>query len=126
MNTTASTATDRQLLAAVSAWAHENGWTEAGWRGYKNARYEDGATIAVRPNEAGFEVWRKTSDTPHFRGMSADYPATTVREAVNLLVALEILPAEFSAAYEAGVRDLTDMVKAFVPDLDLSEIGADR
>lgn len=115
--------TERELIAAAAQWAKDNGWTSAGWRGWQNARYEDGATIAVHPNESGFEVWRKDTDTPHFRGMSTDYPADSVRQAVDLLVALGILPAEFSTAYAAGVREYAETLKAFVPNIYLSQVG---
>jgi hypothetical protein len=104
MNGTISLTTDRQLLAEVSRWARANNWSPAEWRGFKNAAFEDQATIAVRVNEAGFQVWRKTSAAPRFTGQPTDYPASSVRQAVDFLVALRILPVKFSSVYEAGVR----------------------
>jgi hypothetical protein len=101
---TAPTA-DRKLLADVHRWARTYGWTSAGWRGWQNARYEDQATVAVRTNEAGFQVWRKPADAPHFTGQPTEYPADSVRQAVDLLVALGILPAQLSSAYTAGWHD---------------------
>jgi hypothetical protein len=103
--TTPTTGADRRLLADVHRWARTNGWTPADWRGRQNAPTEDQATIAVRTNEAGFQVWRKTTDAPHFTGQPTDYPADSVRQAVDLLAALNILPAQFSSAYQAGWHD---------------------
>ena len=94
--------TDRCLFADISKWAHAAGWRNAGWRGWQNARYEDEATVVVRLNETGFEVWRKNGES-HFTGRPMEYPAATVREAVDLLAALRILPPQFSSAYVVGV-----------------------
>ena len=93
---------DRRLLAEVSKWAHANGWTNGGWRGYMNGRYWHEATIMVRPNETGFDVWRVERGGP-VSGKPMEYPATSIREAVDLLVALRILPDRFSSAFRAGV-----------------------
>ncbi|MBM0203228.1 hypothetical protein JNW90_08990 [Micromonospora sp. STR1s_5] len=105
MTSTASTPTeDRRLLAEVSRWRKAADWTDSS-RGFQNAPFEDGATVAVRPNEAGFQVWRKPADAPHFTGQPTEYPAESVREAIDLLVALRVLPAHFSSAYQAGQDD---------------------
>ncbi|MBM0277228.1 hypothetical protein [Micromonospora tarensis] len=95
---------DRRLLAEVSRWRKANDWRDSS-RGFQNAPFEDGATVAVRPNEAGFQVWRKPADAPHFTGQPTEYPAESVREAIDMLVALRILPPQFSSAYEAGRSD---------------------
>ncbi|MCX5119248.1 hypothetical protein OG992_18845 [Micromonospora sp. NBC_00362] len=106
MTPTITTSTeDRRLLAEVSRWAHRNDWRVGGWRGYQNAAFEDGATVAVRVNEAGLQVWRKPADAPHFTGQPTDYPATNVREAVDILAAVGVLPPVFSSAYRQGRSD---------------------
>ncbi|MGC1213265.1 MAG: hypothetical protein WA890_18595, partial [Micromonospora sp.] len=102
--------------AEVSKWAHKNGWTNGDWRGYVNARYTDEATIVVRPNETGFEVWRKEPGQ-HLTGRPDEYPATSVREAVDLLVALRILPDRFSRAFYAGVDACQPTMRRLVDGL---------
>ena len=98
-----TTETDgRRLLAEVSKWAHANGWTNGEWRGYMNATYWHEATVMVRPHECGFDVFRTDQGGP-ITGRPDEYPATSVREAVDLLVALRILPDRFSSAFRAGV-----------------------
>ncbi|MCG5460807.1 hypothetical protein MED01_004233 [Micromonospora sp. MED01] len=100
-STTTTSTEDRRLLAEVSRLRRANDWRDSS-RGFQNAPFEDQATVAVRPNEAGFQVWRKPADAPHFTGQPTEYPAESVREAVDLLVALNILPDSFSSAYREG------------------------
>ncbi|MEU7972199.1 hypothetical protein AB0B48_09160 [Micromonospora sp. NPDC049089] len=104
-STTTGFTTDRQQLAEVSRWARIQGWRVGGWRGYQNAPFEDQATVTVRVNEAGLQVWRKPAGTPYFTGQPTEYPAATVREAVDILAAVGILPPVFSSAYRMGRSD---------------------
>ncbi|MGA4726260.1 hypothetical protein ACPB67_02470 [Micromonospora taraxaci] len=126
MTPTASTPTeDRRLLAEVSRWRKGNDWRADDLRGFQNAPFEDAATVAVRPNEAGFQVWRKGADAPHFIGQPIEYPAESVREAVDLLVALDVLPLQFSSAYEAGWDDCAALTNVEVrPDRRCRYCGA--
>lgn len=107
---------DRRLLAEVSKWAHANGWTNGGWRGYMNGRYWHEATVMVRPNETGFDVWR-VNQAGAVAGRPDEYPATSVREAVDLLVALRILPDRFSSAFYAGVDACQPTMRRLVDGL---------
>ncbi|GLZ62836.1 hypothetical protein [Micromonospora sp. NBRC 107095] len=104
-NTVTTSTEDRRLLAEVHRWARIQGWRAGGWRGYQNAQFEDKATVTVRPNEAGFQVWRKDADALFFTGQPTEYPTATVREAIDILVAIGILPPAFSSAYRLGRSD---------------------
>ena len=106
----------RRLLAEVSKWAHANGWTNGGWRGWMNGRYWHEATVYVRPNETGFDVFRTDQGGP-VSGRPMEYPATSVREAVDLLVALRILPDRFSSAFEAGVDSCRPTIRRLIHGL---------
>lgn len=94
---------DRRLLAEISAWAHASGWTQS-WRGWQNAATDDQATVVVGHDDGGLRVWRKDA-----RGMfplrSTDYPADSLREAVDILAAIRVLPVVFSSAYRTGRKD---------------------
>ena len=101
---------DRQLLAAVHRWARTHGW-HATWIGWANAPWAGDATAVVEWDHEELTV-RRRPDAEVGRqwpsglgsvGRSERYPVTSVREAVDLLAALGVLPAELSSAYRAGV-----------------------
>ncbi|MEU4772930.1 hypothetical protein [Micromonospora sp. NPDC023644] len=91
------TTDDRRLLADVHRWARTNGWE---WKEY---RWENADTsITIRSN--GFELRRRKSATGRF-GPTAGHIASSIRQAVDLLVALGILPVYLSSQYAAGWHD---------------------
>ena len=90
----------RQLLAAIHRWARTNGWNWHECWGWVNARYASEATLGVEW-EDGTVVIR--SGEVLLR--SKTYPVDGVRQAVDLLFALDILPARYTRAYEAGWHD---------------------
>lgn len=94
---------DRHLLAAVHKWARANGWYPA-MRGWQDNLLESTASVAVGAfpgSEDGYypgevHVWRK--DSVGYWPLRPDvFPARSVREAVDLLCALRILPAHLSS-----------------------------
>jgi len=95
---------DRRLLAEVHRWARTNGWSTS-WRGWINEANLIDAAVAVmpEPDHSAIRVtWRKGDGGWH---TSRQFDVIDVREAIDMLVALNILPARFSSAYEAGVID---------------------
>ncbi|MFE9192022.1 hypothetical protein ACFYL6_20695 [Micromonospora sp. NPDC007208] len=89
----------RGLLANVRTWARTNGWASHRDTGWQNPD----RTIQVDWDEHGLSIGRRISadrmwPTPRL------YPASSVRQAVDFLVALYILPMKFSSAYESGVK----------------------
>ncbi len=89
-------ASDRRLLAEVHHWARVNGWSPRS-RGWTNP--DD--TTAVTWDEGEVRVWRRQRPNlyPTWPTM---YPVESIRQAVDLLVALGILPAELSSVYAEG------------------------
>lgn len=100
MNGTATPTSDRQLLAEVHRWARTNGWTWNDVWGWINAPYASDATLTVEWDDNGVITVR--TGPVVFR--PTRYPVDTVRQAVDLLVTLDILPAKFASAYRAGVK----------------------
>lgn len=91
------TAAERRLLAGLSRWRKDKNWTDS------NLGWVDAAqSVRVRPLEHGFKVWGRYDDQWRAEG---EFPATSIRQAVDILVALTVLPAPFSSAYEAGWHD---------------------
>lgn len=104
--------TDRALLVRLSRWAHANGWergllpgmwnnTPATWADKSLPRIE----VCWGPNnneQLSVEI-REDRYGPYL--LDVDIPdLTSVRLAVDLLVAFGVLPEEFSSAYTAGLR----------------------
>ena len=87
----------RHLLADVHRWARTNGWNWHECWGWVNARYASDATLGIDWDNgtvtvrAGQVLLRPTT-----------YPVGSVRQAVDMLVALDILPASFARAYRTG------------------------
>lgn len=91
---------DRELLADVHRWARTNGWNWHEAWGWVNAHYVSDATLAVEWEDGPLVI---RSGEVLLLLKPKTYPVASVREAVDILVALRILPAHFSSAYEAGV-----------------------
>lgn len=103
---------DIALLRSVLAWGRANGWqpgtdgTEREW-----SRWDDDGPVPVvslfRPNygDNGEDNFGDLGMRVHFFGKpsrNVSVPGTTVREAVDVLAALGVIPARFSSAYQAG------------------------
>ena len=95
----------RQLLADVHRWARTNGWN---WRecwGWVNALYASEATLAVDwDTDTRTITVHRANGNAIFRPTT--YPADTVCQAVDVLVAYGVLPAQFSSAYDEGRAEL--------------------
>ncbi|WP_431976139.1 hypothetical protein [Micromonospora haikouensis] len=102
--------TDRQLLIAARRWALANGW-HLTWSGWANAPIERDATTVVHWDEDELFVRRRTAAEAGASwplglgglGRRDRYPVRAVREAVDVLVAVGVLPAELSSAYRAAL-----------------------
>ncbi|MEU8264434.1 hypothetical protein AB0C02_27910 [Micromonospora sp. NPDC048999] len=98
--------TDRQLLADVRRWARANGWSLS-WGGWVNHRYDSDADIAVDWDDVELRIKRKETypggTGRYWPSRFTDYPVTSVVQAVDILVALDVLPHRFSSAYRAAV-----------------------
>ncbi|WP_346536991.1 hypothetical protein [Micromonospora sp. DPT] len=92
---------DRQLLADVHRWARTNGWNWHECWGWVNAPYASEATLAVEWDDAGVLTIRRGPVV--FR--PTRYDVDSVRQAIDMLVALDILPAHLSSQYQAGAND---------------------
>jgi hypothetical protein len=87
--------TTRRLLAAVSRWARENGWE----RLYAiRARQCVERDLAVSW-EAGLVYVDRVADGHIY---SSHVAVASVREALDVLAALGVIPASFSTQYAAG------------------------
>ncbi|MFE7874735.1 hypothetical protein ACFUYE_30845, partial [Micromonospora humida] len=98
--------TDRQLLAATHRWARTNGWTWHDWHGWINRPYITDATTAVDWDAVEIVVRRRVPGGAAW--MSSRHEVTSVVQAVDVLVALEVLPAELSGAEVLVTRRLGD------------------
>lgn len=102
--------TDRQLLADIHRWARTNGW-HCTWIGWANAQLGREATTVVEWDHDELTVRRRPAAEVGQQwpsglgsvGRGERYPVTSVREAVDILVALDVLPHRFSSAYRAAV-----------------------
>lgn len=103
---------ERLLLREVSRWARDNGWERdlIGWSSPTKA-----GRLFVRVNTGGVDWW-PGSDEPRPFGVirvasaKAMFPGSTVRvhsvrQAVDVLVALDVLPAEFWSGGGTCERD---------------------
>jgi hypothetical protein len=95
------TTEERDLLVAVSRWAHRAGWTQH-WRGWINATYDSDATLTVGVDEGEVRIWRREPGKG-FPLRSTDYLVAGVRQGVDLLCVLGVLPAWMSSLWQAGV-----------------------
>ena len=93
---------DIAALRAAIIWARANGWTQ-GHRGWINARYDSDATIAVGHDYESVRVWRRPEGIRYWPLRSSDYPVANVRQGVDLLCVLGVLPAWMSSQWNDGV-----------------------
>lgn len=93
--------TDRELALAVRRWAVANGWTCHRWHGWINAATESAATIGVDWSTEDEDVTLRRRDPSGWWRYDV-YPVGSLTQAVDLLAALGVLPAELSSAYRAG------------------------
>lgn len=99
----------RDLLVNINRWRRRQDWTWGHIRGLVNAKLTREATIAVDwlpadENSQGFTVTRRERagsswPVPDF------YRAVSIRQAVDLLVVLDVLPLAFSSQWQRGVTD---------------------
>ncbi|MEU4779227.1 hypothetical protein [Micromonospora sp. NPDC023633] len=118
-----TTGADRRLLANISRWRKANGWT----RNLRGFLVNPDRTLGVDISDGsdgmgtGFRLMR--GDLLH---KPTDYPADSIRQAVDLLAALGILPPHLSSQYAAGfdsARELTvdTAVGAVTAHFDVTE-----
>lgn len=99
--------TDRELLISIRQWLRDEGWW-LGWTGWTDQFGELASTVIVDWDEDELRVRRRTAEQagkswPVGYGRHERYPVTSVRQAVDILVVLEVLPARFSSAYRAAL-----------------------
>lgn len=92
--------TDQELLITVRRWAIAAGWHWHRVYGWIN-QPTCGWTVAVEIQDGHLIVTRRSAD--QMRGQVDQYRADSVRQAVDLLCALDVLPARFSSAYRAAL-----------------------
>lgn len=93
---------ERDLIVAARRWARANGWELHHWRGAINATYDSDATLTINVTDGMVCLWRKRDDgTWPLR--SVDHAVESVRQGVDLLCALGVLPAWMSSQWQAGL-----------------------
>jgi hypothetical protein len=98
----AMTDAERSLLLALFRWAWGQGVLNVGWA--KNPiwrRVHTGPTVALDRRHAADSIQVQRPGDPRGTRLD-DYPVRTVAEAVDILAALNVIPARFSTAYRAG------------------------
>jgi hypothetical protein len=97
------TADERLLLAAVSRWAHDQGWERDVLPEWYHSR-DRLTNIAWGDGTRGALDIEVKADRYGPRLLDVSIPdVTSVRQAVDLLVAFGVLPAWFSSAFAAGM-----------------------
>lgn len=118
---------DRRLLADVHRWLRTNGWTNT-WRGWIDGKSLDDCRVAVLPQpDDGYDpavmVTRRRANGYGW-GRQRRYDVADVRQAVDLLVALDILPPHFSSAYKAAVEDARGVIEAATTLTEAFDFGS--
>ncbi|MFC3504848.1 hypothetical protein ACFOOK_28305 [Micromonospora krabiensis] len=93
---TATDSGDRQLLVAIRRWARDNGWHWFECWGWVNADSIQAATLAVEWDQDARTITIAHGDDGVF--VPTRLSAGSVGQAVQRLVALDILPATFGGA----------------------------
>ncbi len=93
------TRNERLLLSSVSR--HLRTEVDLGRIRLRNGRWHITDLIKADFTDTGLRVWRRERCDQIFPEWGDHYPATSVREAVDLAAALRLLPARFSSAYWA-------------------------
>jgi hypothetical protein len=117
---------ERHLLASVHRWARTNGW-QVGKHGWTNGS-KDEATINVKwsATPLGWSVGEIgiARATERLSCGGAAWSCTTwirvasVVQAVDVLVALDVLPPFFSSAYGLAVDRHAELIEALEEELD--------
>jgi hypothetical protein len=108
---------ERALLRDVIAWARANVWRYDGTGSEKTWERDSGGRYVVVGvelchHEACVDFSLRVIDN----GVETMTGADDVRRAVDILAALGVLPAEFSSAYAAGVREGLDTAESLTDD----------
>ncbi len=97
------TDTDRRLLAAVSRWAHDQGWERDVLPEWYHTRDRLTNVAWGAGTRGALHVEVKVDRYGDYL-LDVDIPdVTSVRLAVDLLVAFGVLPVWFSSAFAAGL-----------------------
>lgn len=101
---------ERQLLRDVLTWARANGWRRvepypSSWPEWTNFQQDSGPNVCLYKPEFGedYDEIRAYFFGPDVRHVS--WRPTSIREAVDVLAALGVLPVAFSTAYSVGHED---------------------
>lgn len=114
------TTTDRELLVAVRRWATAAGWVPYGLHGWTDpagmsTAYRTGT--AVDWDHRSITVYRRTN---HWHWDRREYPVDSARQAVDVLVAVGVLPPHLSSAYQVAQAEREQA------DRDAQQAYADR
>lgn len=114
----------RALLRTVLTWARANGWRPRyRWQGDVTITWSRGpdAEIGVPGEYVGVHLPDPDNieDIRHwlFDHHGRQIPVTSVREAVDVLAALGVLPAALSSMYAAGRASVLDLLREVTDEL---------
>lgn len=99
---------DRKLLREVVQWRRANGWGFGFYPKRGEADWTSGDGVLVEADFFGYGVQLIVDGGERRRG--AFWPRS-VREAVDILAALGILPITFSSAYKSGRESALDRME---------------
>lgn len=108
---------DRKLLAEVLRWSRTSGYGKA-------REYECGRFAGYSWKAPYWKLHFDPYDPTLYYGGSAVQPET-VREAVDVLAALGVIPQTFSSAYRAGVESLPWHYAVQLRHGDVKDFGED-
>jgi hypothetical protein len=106
-------AADRLLLRSVLSWARASGWR--GWKpanGYQWNRVDSNDEVWWYYDADDRDAWTLVTNV-----VPAEACVTSVAQAVDVLVALGILPSELSSHYRAGANDIFTALTADDPQI---------
>lgn len=89
------TAAERDILAAVHAWARTHGWTPHEWLGWINASTSDEATAAVRIERVGgcgLSIFSRPTKRDPWPMRATFHTVPSVGRGVDILVEQGVLP----------------------------------
>lgn len=90
----------RLVLAAAHRWARTTGWQRT-YRGWRNN--DRGLGVAWDHDEVS--VWRRHPRLDRWPSWPVTYRVFTVRQAIDVLCAVDVLPNHLSSAYKAGQQE---------------------
>lgn len=112
--------TDRALIVDAHRWARYHGWVpygRHGWTDPAGITTNGRAGTAVTWDEDSITVYRRRSE---WAWDERTYRVASVREAVDILVAVDVLPAQMSSAYRTAQAERAQA------DRDARQAYADR